>query len=248
MELKYNRNNAGELCWNQKDVALYYRKNILNKEAIVGDIRKKTKNPSEDILVVEKQRFEVEQAKKKLGFFEKILGYIPCIDEAGQESWVRIVVPATNKLVALSSFLVVLLGFIGGGFWYLNRDQGPKLDDQAIAYQMPNGIKNKDPEQVLLPGYDTITLDSKTGKSKAILPNIDGNQIYAEFHIILKDDQKEIYKSGLVAPGKALVGFKTTKKLERGVYPVIVQVVAYDLKDPDSKVNGGSIETNLKVY
>lgn len=61
-----------------------------------------------------------------------------------------------RKKSVMKILLTVVLVFIAalGGFLFALRNQGVKLDETAIAYQMPGGVKNTDPESIMLPGYD----------------------------------------------------------------------------------------------
>ncbi|WP_394924322.1 hypothetical protein [uncultured Robinsoniella sp.] len=156
--------------------------------------------------------------------------------------------PCRKKTVIKILVTVILvIAAALGGFLFAMRNRGVKLDETAIAYQMPGGIKNTDPESIMLPGYDVLEMNSETQMVDIALFNPEGNDCYFRFHIVLKKDNKELYQTGLIKPGTAVTQFKIEEKLRKGEYPIIIKVDTVDLNDPDNAYNGGAIEAVLKV-
>lgn len=151
--------------------------------------------------------------------------------------------PAKKRLAAVILLLVLAAG--GTAAFLLNR--GPVLDDNAIAYQLPDGIKNTDPDSILLPGFDVLGMNYSTQEVEAALLNPEGNECYFKFSITLKSDGTELYHSDLIRPGMAVTRFKINKKLEKGRYPIVIAVETSDLEDYESYYNGGAVEAVLEV-
>lgn len=154
-----------------------------------------------------------------------------------------------RKKSVMKILLTVVLVFIAalGGFIFAMRNQEVKLDETAIAYQMPGGIENTDPESIMLPGYDVLEMNAETQMVDIALFNPEGNDCYFRFHIIEKNDNKELYQTGLIKPGTAVTQFKIEEKLKKGEYPILIKVDTVDLNNPDNAYNGGVIEAVLKV-
>lgn len=143
-------------------------KNV-NHRDIVGDIHSKTKGTTVGELYAEDGGHccPIEKYHEKLKYSQWLKGYIPCWSEEGQEGDVRILGTAWGKVLApILAALLILTGAIVA-IWYFTRESGPPLDESAIAYQMPNRLKNEDPNQIMLPGFKTLTMDAQTGKVEA---------------------------------------------------------------------------------
>ncbi|MBO1722676.1 hypothetical protein [Extibacter sp. GGCC_0201] len=147
----------------------------------------------------------------------------------------------------IMTVILLLLIAAAGVTAALTYERGPDLDKHAIAYQLPNGVKNTDPDSILMPGYDVLEMDLATKKVEVALLNPEGNDCYFKFHIILKSDGSTLYQTGLIKPGTAVTSFKIDKELKEGEYPIVLNVEAADMKDPDNLYNGGAIEAVLEV-
>lgn len=182
--------------------------------------------------------------KQKLSFFEKVLGYIPVSSPNGKAGYARLRVRSAKKILAV---LILLLAFAAGVTAAFLGNRGPDLDDNAIAYQLPDGVKNTDPDTILLPGFDVLEMNYAAQEVEAALLNPEGNECFFKFTITLKSDGTELYHTGLIKPGTAVTKFKINKKLEKGRYPIVITVETSDLKDPESFYNGGAVEAVLEV-
>ena len=92
-----------------------------------------------------------------------------------------------------------------------------------------------------------LEMNEETQTVDAALLNPDGNECYFKYIITLKENGEELYRTGLIKPGTAVVGFKSVKKLEKGSYPIVIKIEAADLKDTEHLYNGGAIEADLEV-
>lgn len=182
--------------------------------------------------------------KHKLSFFEKVLGYIPVSSPNGKAGYARIRVRSAKKILAVIILLLVLTAGVTAAFL---RNRPPALDENAIAYQLPDGVKNTDPDSILLPGFDVLEMNDATQEVEAALLNPEGNECFFQFSITLKSDGTELYRTDLIKPGTAVTKFKINKKLEKGRYPIVITVETSDLKDPESFYNGGAVEAVLEV-
>lgn len=152
-----------------------------------------------------------------------------------------------KKSVIIIIIAVVLLLLAAAAITVFLNKRGPSLDKNAIAYQLPDGVKNTDPDSILLPGFDVIKVNYSTQKADAALLNPEGNECYFQYSVTLKSDGTKLYQTGLIKPGTAVAGFKLNKKLEKGKYPIVILVEATDLKDAKVKYNGGAVEAALEV-
>lgn len=214
---------------------------------IAGDVMRRTRQKPIGTLrgktETGEKYLDIYPYKERLGYAEKVAGYI----EYGKEprKYVRVIKRAWAKILIPLLLLCVLIG--GGAFWYLNQDKGPDLDESAIAYQMPNGAKNTDPNKISLPGFGTIYMDKDTGKMDAVLLNPEGNPCYFTYIVEMKDTGEELYRSGMIKPGTAIAEWKIEKKLEPGSYEIVIKINTADINDYTQEVNGGEYNAKLEV-
>ena len=221
----------------------------MDKESIIfGDVTGQVDESAPRLISMqqgeEKRTMRIRLYRSKLSFFDQVSGYMMAMAPTGKEGYVRVRKKSPLKIsIAIGLLLVVLARGITAALW----DRGPSLDKNAIAYQMPGGIKNTDPESIMLPGFDTLVMNYATQKVDIALLNPEGNECLFKYHIILKDSGKELYKTGLIKPGTAVTSFEVQEKLEKGKYPIVVKVDTADLKDPEKLFNGGAVEAVLEV-
>lgn len=221
----------------------------VNHRDIVGDLPLKTKGITVGELYAEEgEHFcPIAEYRERLKYAETLRGYIPCKSEEGQMGYVRVLGTAWGKVLApILAALLILTGAIVA-IWYFTRESGPPLDKAAIAYQMPNGLKNEDPNKIMLPGFKTLTMDAQTGQVEAALVNPEGNPCYFTYVIVLKDTQEELYRTGLLEPGTAVTEFTIENELEPGSYDIELRIETGQLSDYTQEMNSGVVTAVLEV-
>ena len=250
MNLRYIDNNYNNI-WKDKNKNTWkyldngsFRKEKEEKAYFFGDVGIKGKD-SRYILKDDNKDLNVYEYRDKIGFFEKIEGYILCEEETtSDKGYIRIINYAWGKI--FSVFLILML-LLAGGLFMLKDNDGPELDKAAIAYEMPGGVINEDPESISLPGYSLITYRLSNGKITTPLINPEGNPCYFRYTIFLKETGEELYKSGYVKPGTAVAEYSLNRNFEKGQYDIIIDVEAADINDHTVPLNSGSLEAVLEV-
>lgn len=181
--------------------------------------------------------------KEKLGFTEKIVGYIPDADQGGR--YARIV-KRTRAKILVPILLLLLLAGVALFYFRPWQQNVPGLDQAAIAYQMPNGVKNEDPTQIMMPFFDAIEVTNQ-GQGKVALLNPDGNECYFKYTLVRKDNGQAVYESGLIKPGMAVAEWYLNTDLEPGEYEATLQVETFDLQDYTQQANGSNFEVMVTV-
>lgn len=192
----------------------------------------------------EMKTMRIYRSRDRFSFFDEILGYISVTNSNGVEGYVRIRKKSFKKIgIMVLLSLIIVLGIMT---MFIRRTESG-LDKNAIAYQLPEGVKNTDPESIMLPGFKKVGMNSVTQKVDIALLNPDGNDCYFRYRIVLKNGDDELHQTGLIKPGTAVTNFISKVKLEKGSYPIIINVDAVDLKDPKKSFNGGAVEAVLEV-
>lgn len=213
---------------------------------ILSDMGKKSSLEAADILEAEGSEAGLYPYKIKQSWLKIVTGYIPVVDEEGEEGFIRITGRAWRKL--LLAILAVLLSssiFIAG-IWFASKEDIPGLDKTAVSYHI-DGVENTNSESILLPGLNVLKAKENDTHLKAALINPDGNGCYFKYTIKLKDTDETLYSSGLIAPGKAVTEFDLNRTFEAGKYPIKVIIETRDTEDQDIEYNAGNIDAQLEV-
>lgn len=223
------------------------------EKRICGDLRSKDNGSLDRVLVRDEEgkgvcQIGLYEYRGKKRWYERTAGYIPA--EYGEDKRpcsVRVLSVSPLKAILFPLiFLLLLAGIILGVLWYLERDPGPDLDETAVAYKF-EGLVNTDPNSTMIPMLENLEVYGESHVEKALI-NPEGNTCYFIYSIVLDDTGEEIYRSGLIKPGTAIVGFDLDKTPAAGKYNVTIKVEARDIDDYHQEVNGGEIKAVLSVY
>lgn len=229
-----------------------YAKLPKSEKRICGDLRKKDSGSLERTLRMEtadtSQVIGLHEYRARKSWNETIKGYIPAsYGEERQPCCVRIVDRSLVKSILLPLVLLGLMaGLIMAYLWYEGRDEVPGLDEMAVSYRI-DGMVNTDPESTMIPMLSPITVSASDGRAQNALINPEGNGCYFIFSIVIDDTEEVVYESGLVEPGKAIVGFDLDTIPALGTYDVTVRVQTRDINDYEQELNGGDVKTTLTV-
>lgn len=170
-------------------------------------------------------------------------GYIDC----GNDQFLAVVKhKLLQHLIVPVLLLLILAGVVFGGMKLLGGklDLDPGIKDYDPKIEMP---VNADPDRIAIPGYGDLTMLADTDELYVALWNPDTNPCYFKFTIMLEENEKILYESGLVPPGKAITTVKLKKKLSEGTYPVLVKMDTFSLNDGETPMNGGSSKAVINV-
>ncbi len=199
-----------------------------------------------DCLLYSGRKLKLADKKKELKKSEKIYGYIPCVNENGEEGYIRII-KKRKKWLALFLILLLLIPLLLGVKYFVDQGNKIDLDEAAISYQMPNGMKNENPEEIMIPVFGELTMAEGTTEITAGFANPEGNPCYFKYSIVLKEENKVLYESKWIEPGTAVVELNVSEKLPKGNYPILIKIDTGTLEDPEVEMNSGKIESILKV-
>nr|WP_294495241.1 hypothetical protein [uncultured Mediterraneibacter sp.] len=154
-----------------------------------------------------------------------------------------------NNLIKYIIFPAMFLLLLAGGAvcLYFLRDRGPKLEETAVAYYLPNGQVNTDPSEITMPGFETLYMNARTREVDTALPNPEGNPCYFTYQIIMADTGEELYSTDALEPGTAVRGFVMEKDLEPGSYDIEIRITTGQLDDYTEPMNSGTINAILEV-
>ena len=149
---------------------------------------------------------------------------------------------------------VLAVSMIGGGVVLgvvLGKREADKLnspfDDAAIDHNWtpPSGsAENQD--GIVLPGYAYLIFPAGEKKVEILLPNPTGNPCHFQYEMMLVETGEVLYRSKLIAPGKAVPKIELARPLTEGTYTLRIKINTYSLADGVTPMNGG--EQDVKLY
>lgn len=181
--------------------------------------------------------YELNYSKYQYG----IKGYI----EVEQDTFLAIIGKDYRKILQPIGVLLTI-GIVALGIFYLTQQNGPVLDPGAQKYQADVELpENMDKTKIAIPGYGDIQMNAGEDKAYIALWNPDDNPCYFKFEIVLSESEESIYKSGLIPPGNAVTTVKFNREFEKGVHPITIRIQTFDLEDYTKGLNGGEVKTRL---
>ena len=224
-----------------------YQKKTKDTQKLFGDVRKKNRVITDDYLSYLNLKVMVEPCKRKTGFFEKTIGYIPCYEASTMtDGYIRIIQLSRKKITAV---LLMFLIILAGGMFGFYRMVAP-ADDNPIKIASGE-LSNPDPKNIRLPGIERIYAEAGSTRVKQLLLNVEGNGYNLQYTIILEETGEVLYKSKIIQPGYGVREFDMTRTFEEGVYPILVNVNSSAQEESDSNgntaFNAGQLEAELIV-
>lgn len=135
--------------------------------------------------------------------------------------------------------LLVIAALLGIILWqYFAQSSAGTLTED------PNAVNIREPDaqkggtgNIAVPGFEKMTIRAGTTSQDIWIYNPEKNNCYFVVSIILPDG-KTVYKSGFIAPGKAIYKAEFTQQIRAGTYENTV--LQYDFYTLDGTAAGGT--------
>ena len=158
-----------------------------------------------------------------------------------------ILLKPVHLLIAAVLIVALVSGSILFGMWLVRRDRDPAIEDNVKDYyDIYASAADIAAGNYAAPGYSEITFPAGKRDVQIILPNPQGNPCYFRYTLILRDTGEELYRSGLIEPGKAVTDIRLFRPLEAGDYVLELRIEAFSLEER-AAMNGINMEVDLKV-
>ncbi len=165
------------------------------------------------------------------------------------------------KIKAGKTILLILLAIVlvGGGIfvginwnhWFGEKEipAAAEVDEDAQDYtgdrEVYQGEKNTD--TIDIPGFDVMNLKAGTTEQSVNLYNPEQNTCYFQMSLLLPDGT-QLWKSGLVEPGKAVYEITLNQTLEAGEYEnATLKYECFAMDEEQTPLNGSEIKLTLNV-
>lgn len=155
----------------------------------------------------------------------------------------------------LIAVLIIFVSGIGFGFWYHGQQPaasmggGIRLEADAQDWNKELDNASGDAEGIKIPGYGEISIAAGTDTMQMALVNPEDNPCYFQFTLTVDDngEEKNLYESGLVEPGKAVKEFAIENLPSAGDYDMLIKIHTYSLENAETSMNGAEVATILHV-
>lgn len=138
--------------------------------------------------------------------------------------------------------LLLILFFIFFGANLLLKPEYRFEEDRSIT-----SSEKIESGKITIPGFDSMTIKAGETKAKAHIYNPEDNNCYFEISIILKNSEREIYKSKLIKPGQNLYEIQLNKAMSKGTYDAVLHYNTYTTDGSYTPLNGANIPFELVV-
>ena len=146
--------------------------------------------------------------------------------------------------VCMQSFSNVLNDFAKSVSVQSNSNNTLALDSNAKDWQGASG-KVTTTGSITIPGFERMMLKANTTSQSAGFYNPSNNACYFVIELSLEDGTV-VYKSGLIAPGKALYDISLKSTLTSGTYTGHLKYYCYSMADLH-ELNGADVNLLLEV-
>ena len=110
----------------------------------------------------------------------------------------------------------------------------------------PPALAEDGPAQIVIPGYEALTLQAGARKQSLRLPNPEENDCYFQISLYLADDTL-LWQSDLIKPGKTSALITLSRPLDPGTYPeATLRYACFRLDREKTPLNGA--ETKLTLW
>ena len=246
MNYKYIRSDRYDRYWKDSMQHQWGCLKEASSHEVFGDVNKKSRLETNEFLIDGEHQLPVEPCQKKIGFFDKVFGYMACTDEDEKAGLIRIV--GRSQAKALITLLLALM-ILAAGIWGLSQIMKP-ADDTPIRIASGE-MTNPNPANIRLPGIERIYVDAGKTHVKQQLLNVEGNAYNLQYTIELADTGEVLYKSKVIEPGYGVKEFDLNRTFEEGTYTIYITVNSSAQEDDQAQVdtayNAGQIEAKLIV-
>lgn len=161
-----------------------------------------------------------------------------------------------GKTILLILLAIVLVGggiFVGINWnhWFGEKEipATAEVDEDAQDYtgdrEVYQGEKNTD--TIDIPGFDVMNLKAGTEEQSVNLYNPEQNTCYFQMSLLLPDGT-QLWKSGLIEPGKAVYEITLNQTLAAGEYEdATLKYECFAMNEEQTPLNGSEIKLTLNV-
>lgn len=149
---------------------------------------------------------------------------------------------------------VLVLASVAFGFKFFNdpiatpviATKAPANYETKKAVSDNSGASINSSSGIEIPGYEVITMRAGEFSQKVRFFNPEGNQCYFQITIQLPD-RTELFRSGMIPPGRTIEEIKLEETLEAGTYEgAFLLYSCYSLTDLQ-ELNGATTQFTLEV-
>lgn len=149
-------------------------------------------------------------------------------------------------LIAVIVIICLPIGF--GVFRGDPASDSPALFEDTNAENIkdyPNGTGGA-ADSISIPGFESMVIRANTKTVGGNIFNPSHNNCYF-VAVIELEDGREIYRSGLIAPGKAIYSLTLSEPLTEGTYNATLTYYCYSLDESRTPLNGATTHFILEV-
>lgn len=191
---------------------------------------------------------QVDLGEMKLDFYALhyskyqygIEGYIA----VGENQYLAVIGKRRCRNLLIVFVAISIAALLVAGTMHLVKESD--IETGAMDYTPPEQLNIvTDPNHIAIPGYKEILMNAGTDTAYVALWNPPNNPCYFKFTIVNLENEKVLYQSKLIMPGKAVTEIKFNQTIAEGKYPIEIKIDTFSLDDKEVSLNGGVSKAEL---
>lgn len=130
--------------------------------------------------------------------------------------------------------------------WLLDGE-GPQelfgLDPNASSGPNESTEMDEEEEGIIIPGFGYIVMQEASTTQDVVLENPAENDVYFIISLLIED--QEVYKSGLIEPGKGIYSIELPEFYSEGEYAGKLNYETRSISNPEEEKNGAEINVPI---
>ncbi len=161
-----------------------------------------------------------------------------------------------NRRLIIIAILAILLLLVCCALVYvwIKSEPEPENSKGGVLFEDPSAVNIADKpintgisaDSISIPGFDKLTILAGAEIVGCEIINPQNNPCYF-VAVVSLEDGTELYRSGLIAPGKAIYSMTLSKLLPVGSYPATLTYHCYSLDGNRTELNGAVTHFILEV-
>ncbi|WP_375179510.1 hypothetical protein [Enterococcus rotai] len=135
-------------------------------------------------------------------------------------------------------------------FFFISQrsEESYAIDGDAVSYEAaikkPDGIAAN---AITFPAYADTTIKKNTEVFPVVLVNPEFNKAYIQFIVTIDDKKVPLLTTGLIEPGKAIIGVTLPKDLKEGDHKLHLEMLGYSKSKEPTRLSGSKTSFTLTI-
>ena len=159
-----------------------------------------------------------------------------------------------KKLIYILAAILLAVLLVAGGYFLAEnqRKSGPVTVGGPTEFEFEDEQTRevreaKEQSGIQIPGYTVIPIKANTTDVEIDMVNPEGNNVYFQITMTLKDSGEQLFQSKLIKPGQHLYKQQLSQPLAPGEHTVVIHYDTFSMDGNYTPKNSADLETTLRA-